>query len=168
VGIGRIGRALARIGAAMGMSIIAHDEYPPDAETLAGLEVEFVEMDDLFRQADVISLHCPLTPATEHLVNAERLALVKPTAVLLNTSRGPLVDNQALADALEAGAIAGAGLDVLDVEPPPIDNPLLQAPNCIITPHVAWYAQASRQRLMNIAVENVRAFLAGAPENTVG
>jgi glycerate dehydrogenase len=168
VGIGRIGRALARIGAAMGMSILAHDEYPPDAETLAGLDVEFTEMDDLFRRADAISLHCPLTPATEHLVNAERLSLMKSTAVLLNTSRGPLVDNQALADALEAGQIAGAGLDVLDVEPPPIDNPLLRAPNCIITPHVAWYAQASRQRLMDIAVENVSAFLAGAPQNTVG
>ncbi|HJN93996.1 MAG TPA: D-2-hydroxyacid dehydrogenase [Dehalococcoidia bacterium] len=168
VGIGRIGRALARIGAAMGMSILAHDEYPPDAATLAGLDVEFTEMDDLFRRADAISLHCPLTSATEHLVNAERLALMKPTAVLLNTSRGPLVDNQALAEALEAGQIAGAGLDVLDVEPPPIDNPLLRAPHCIITPHVAWYAQASRQRLMDIAVENVRAFVAGTPENTVG
>ncbi len=168
VGIGRIGRALARIGAAMGMSIIAYDEYPPDAEALAGLAVEFVEMDDLFRRADAISLHCPLTPATEHLVNVERLGLMKPGAVLLNTSRGPLVDNQALAAALHAGQIGGAGLDVLDVEPPPPDNPLLQAPNCIITPHVAWYAQAARQRLMDVAVSNLGAFLAGAPVNTVG
>lgn len=168
VGIGRIGRALARIGAAMGMTIIAQDEYPPDAATLAGLEVEFTDVDDLFRRADVISLHCPLTPETEHLVNAERLALMRPQALLLNTSRGPLVDNQALADALHEGRIGGAGLDVLDVEPPPADNPLLGAPNCVITPHIAWYAQASRQRLMDVAVENLRAFIAGAPVNTVG
>ena len=168
VGIGRIGRALARIMAAMGMSIIAHDAYPPPDAALDGLSVEFTEMDDLFRRADVISLHCPLTPETEHLVNAERLALVKPTTYLLNTSRGPLVDNQALADALREGRLAGAGLDVLDVEPPPPDNPLLTAPNCLITPHIAWYARASRQRLMAIAVENVRAFVAGAPINTVG
>ena len=168
VGIGRIGRAFARIGAAMGMSILAYDEFPPDAEALAGLDVEFTDLDDLFRRADAVSLHCPLTPATERLVNADRLALMKPTAYVLNTSRGPLVDNQALADALTAGKIAGAGLDVLDEEPPPADNPLLSAPNCLITPHVAWYARASRQRLMDIAVDNLRAFVDGAPMNTVG
>ena len=168
VGIGRIGRALARIGAAMGMSIIAYDEYPPDAETLAGLTVEFAELDDLFRRADAISLHCPLTLITEHLVNAERLRLMKPAAVLINTSRGPLVDNQALADALTAGQIAGAGLDVLDGEPPLADHPLLQAPNCLITPHIAWYARAARQRLMDVAVTNLRAFVDGEPVNTVG
>ena len=168
VGIGRIGRALARIGAAMGMTLIAHDEYRPDAETLAGLEVAFTELDDLFRRADVISLHCPLTPETKHLVNARRLALMKPSAILLNTSRGQLVENQALADALSNDVIAGAGLDVLDVEPPPGDNPLLTAPNCLITPHVAWYAKASRQRLMDLAVDNLRAFVAGSPINEVG
>ena len=168
VGIGRIGRAFARIGAAMGMTILAHDEYPPAAAALAGLEVEFTELDELFRRADVVSLHCPLTATTERLVNAERLALMKPAALLLNTSRGPLVDNRALADALLAGTIAGAGLDVLDEEPPPPDNPLLTAPNCLITPHIAWYAQASRQRLMDIAVDNLRAFVAGTPINTVG
>ena len=168
VGIGRIGRALARIATAMGMTIIAYDEYPPSAEQLDGLDVEFTDVDDLFRRADVISLHCPLTPETEHLVNANRLALMKASAILLNTSRGPLVDNQALADALNAGQIAGAGLDVLDVEPPPADNPLLGAPNCIITPHIAWYAKASRQRLMDIAAANLQAFADGAPVNTVG
>jgi len=168
VGIGRIGRAFARIAAAMGMEIIAHDEYPPDAAALAGLEVEFTGLDELFRRADVIGLHCPLTPATERLVNAERLSLVKSTAFLLNTSRGPLVDNRALADALHAGRIGGAGLDVLDVEPPPADNPLLTAPNCIITPHIAWYARAARERLMATAVDNLRAFVAGNPVNTVG
>ena len=167
VGIGRIGRAFARIGAAMGMTILACDEFPPDAATLAGLPVEFTGLDDLFRRADAISLHCPLTPDTERLVNAQRLALMKPSAVILNTSRGPLVDNQALADALRAGAIAGAGLDVLDEEPPPPGNPLLTAPNCLITPHVAWYARASRKRLMDTAVDNLRAFVAGTPINTV-
>ena len=168
VGIGRIGRAFARIGAAMGMTILAHDAYPADPETLEGLDVELIELDDLFRRADVISLHCPLTPSTERLVNAQRLALMKPSAVLLNTSRGPLVDSAALAAALEAGTLAGAGLDVLDIEPPPADHPLLTAPNCLITPHIAWYAQASRQRLLDTAVANLRAFLDGAPVNTVG
>ena len=168
VGLGRIGRAFARIGAAMGMTIVAHDAYPPDPQTLAGLDVELTELNDLFRHADVISLHCPLTPATERLVNSERLALMKPSAFLLNTSRGPLVDSAALAEALEAGAIAGAGLDVLDSEPPPADHPLLTAPNCLITPHIAWYARASRQRLLDIAVHNLRAFLDGAPVNTLG
>lgn len=167
VGIGRIGRAFARIATAMGMTVIAHDEFPPGADALAGLDVEFTDLDHLFRRADVISLHCPLTPATERLVNAERLSLVKSTAFILNTSRGPLVDNQALADALHAGRVAGAGLDVLDVEPPPADNPLIGAPNCIITPHIAWYARAARERLMATAVENLRAFIAGSPVNTV-
>jgi glycerate dehydrogenase len=167
VGIGRIGRAVARIGAAMGMTILAHDEYPPDAATLAGLGVEFTTIADLFRRADVVSLHCPLTPQTDRLVNAERLALMKPTALILNTSRGPLVDSQALADALTSGGIAGAGLDVLDLEPPPADHPLLGAPNCLITPHIAWYARASRQRLMDTAIANLRAFIDGSPINAV-
>ena len=168
VGIGRIGRAFARIADAMGMTIIAQDEYPPDAATLDGLSVEFTDVDDLFRRADVITLHCPLTPQTHHLVNAERLAMMKPSAYILNTSRGPLIDNHALAQALLSEVIAGAGLDVLDGEPPPADNPLLTAPNCLITPHVAWYARASRERLMKIAVENLRAFVAGKPVNPVG
>lgn len=167
VGFGRIGRALARIGAAMGMFLVAHDKYPPDAVALAGLDVEFTDVDDLFRRADVISLHCPLTAETHNLVNAERLALVKPTAILLNTSRGPLVDDQALADALAAGRLAGAGLDVLDVEPPPADNPLLSAPNCTITPHIAWYARAARERLMHVAAANLQAFIDGRPVNVV-
>jgi len=168
VGIGRIGRTFARICSAMGMRVIAHDEFPPGADALGGLEVEFTDVDTLFSRADVVTLHCPLTPATERLVNAERLALMKPTAYVLNTSRGPLVDSRALADALAAGTIAGAGLDVLDEEPPPATNPLLGAPNCFITPHIAWYAKASRQRLMDTAVENLRAFVQGEPVNTVG
>lgn len=166
VGIGRIGQAVARIGAAFGMDLIAHDLYWP-ADKLAGLRVEQVEMDALFARADVITLHCPLTADNQHLVNAARLGRMKPNAILINTSRGPLVDNDALADALVAGKIAGAGLDVLDTEPPPADNPLLGAPNCIITPHVAWYAKEARQRLMQIAADNLKAFQAGKPVNTV-
>ena len=168
VGMGRIGRAVARIGAAMGMAILASNTHRPDATSLKGLEVEFTGIDDLFQRSDVLSLHCPLTPDTERLVNARRLALMKPEALLINTGRGPLVDSAALAAALEAGTIAGAGLDVLEAEPPPDDHPLLRAPNCIITPHVAWYARAARQRLMDIAVANLRAFVEGEPVNTVG
>ena len=168
VGIGRIGQAVARIGAAFGMKLIAHDLYWPAPDRLAGLDVSQVELDDLFRQSDVVSLHCPLTPENHHLVNASRLELMKPNALLINTSRGPLVDNDALAQALRAGTIAGAGLDVLDTEPPPADNSLLSAPNCIITPHIAWYAREARQRLMQIAADNLAAFQAGSPINTVG
>jgi glycerate dehydrogenase len=167
VGIGRIGRAVARIGTAMGMSILAHDAHPPNAEALTGLDVEFTDVDDLFRRSDVISLHCPLTATTNRLVDARRLALMQQNAILVNTSRGQLVDNHALADALASGRIAGAALDVLDAEPPPADNPLLTAPNCIITPHIAWYARAARQRLMEIVVGNLRAFLDGKPVNVV-
>lgn len=167
VGIGRIGQAVARICAAMGMKLIAHDLFWPDAGKLAGLEVEQVELDDLFSRSDVISLHCPLTPENQHLINQEKLKQMKPNAILINTSRGPLVDNQALADALHEGVIAGAALDVLDTEPPPADNPLLAAPHCLITPHIAWYAVEARQRLMQIAADNLRAFQNGNAQNVV-
>ncbi|MBI5397369.1 MAG: D-2-hydroxyacid dehydrogenase [Verrucomicrobia bacterium] len=163
VGYGAIGRAVARIGRAFGMNIIAHTEPPCAPED----GVEFVPLDDVFRRADVVTLHCPLTEATRNLVNARRLALMKPTAFLINTSRGPLVAEQDLADALNAGRIAGAGLDVLAVEPPGRTNPLFAAKNCLITPHIAWATRAARQRLMDIAVANVRAFLAGQPQNVV-
>ena len=123
-------------------------------------------MDELFGQSDVVSLHCPLTPTTNKLVNAERLAMMKPSAYLINTSRGPLVDEGALAAALNAGRIAGAGLDVLSTEPP-TENPLLTAKNCCITPHIAWATRAARQRLLDTAIANVRAFLAGAPQHVV-
>lgn len=168
VGIGRIGQAVARIGAALGMKLIAHDLFWPDAEKLAGLDVEQVELDDLFSRSDAISLHCPLTPENQHLINQEKLKLMKPNAILINTSRGPLVDNRALADALHEGVIAGAALDVLDTEPPPADNPLLAAPNCLITPHIAWYAAEARQRLMQIAADNLKAFQEGNAQNVVG
>ena len=167
IGLGRIGLAFARIASAMGMRVVAHDLYWPDAEKLEGLTIEQSTIDEVFEQADVISLHCPLTPETQHLVNAQRLALAKANALLINTSRGPLVDNAALATALVDGRIAGAALDVLDVEPPPEDNPLLTAPNCLITPHIAWYAAEARQRLMQIGADNLAAFLDGKPVNVV-
>jgi glycerate dehydrogenase len=163
VGFGRIGRAVAELGAAFGMKVLA---YSPSAGTPPAF-VRLVELDALFRESDVVSLHCPLTPQTAKLLNAQRLSLMKPTAFLLNTSRGPLVDEPALAEALNSGRIAGAALDVLSVEPPPADNPLLAARNCLITPHMAWATRAARSRLMHIAVENVRAFKQGKPQNVV-
>jgi glycerate dehydrogenase len=166
VGLGRIGKAVARAARAFGMRVAAYDAFPT---TGVDPDVEMVDtVDELVAQADVVSLHCPLTDQNKHLVNAEWLARMKPTALLINTSRGPLVDEQALADALSRGAIGGAGLDVLSVEPPAADNPLLSAPNCFITPHVAWATRAARQRLLTTAVENVAAFLEGKPRNQVG
>jgi len=163
VGWGRIGQATAAIARAMGMKIIAASRSPKSPAD----GVEFVPLEDVFRRANVLSLHCPLTPETKHLVNAERLALMKPTAFLLNTSRGPLLDEAAVATALNTGRLAAAGLDVLSTEPPKADNPLLTARNCLITPHQAWAAKAARARLMDTTVANVRAFLAGRPENVV-
>lgn len=165
VGFGRIGRATARIGDALGMRIVAHDTQqtaPPAYEGFA-----WAGLEDLLATADAVTLHCPLTPDNQGMMNAARLRLMKPTAFLVNTSRGPLVVDQDLADALNEGVIAGAALDVLSVEPPAADNPLFQARNCIITPHNAWATKEARARLMDIAVENVRAFLAGRPQNTV-
>ena len=163
VGCGRIGRAVAELAPAFGLQVIAHSPSRQNAPPF----VRWAGLDEVFRQSDVLSLHCPLTPQTRHLVNAERLRLMKPTAFLLNTRRGPLVDESALADALNAGSLAGAGLDVLSAEPPPATNPLLQAKNCLITPHYAWATKAARARLLRLAVENVRAFLAGQPTNVV-
>ncbi len=164
VGFGRIGRAVAGLAQAFGMKVIVHDVIVP-AEMPEGCRM--VELEDVFREADVLSLHCPLTPRTGKLVNAERLALMKPTAFLINTSRGPLIDEPALADALNAGRLAGAGLDVLSAEPPAADNPLLKAKNCYITPHIAWATRSARQRLLSIAIDNVAAFIAGRPQNVV-
>lgn len=164
VGYGRIGRAVARLGSAFGMHVLVNDIIKP--ADLGG-DVKSVDLDTLFRQSDIVSLHCPLTPQTENLVNRERLKLMKPSAFLINTSRGPLVDEQALVEALDSGLIAGAGLDVLCQEPPAEDNPLFTAPNCYITPHIAWATASARERLMRIAVENVKAFLSGSPQNIV-
>ena len=164
IGLGRIGRAVARLAQAFGMKVIATGRSkPPDLPT----GVAWTDLEALLRASDVVSLHCPLTPETKHIINAQRLALMKPSAFLLNTSRGPLVDEPALAAALRAGQIAGAGLDVLTEEPPPANHPLYTTPNCFITPHIAWATRAARARLMRVAVENVRAFINGKPQNVV-
>lgn len=164
VGLGRIGRATAELALALGMKVLAHDPLAPAAPPP---QVELTALDDLFRRSDVVSLHCPLTDQNRGMVDAARLALMKPSAFLINTSRGPLIDEPALAEALNAGRLAGAGLDVLAVEPPRSDNPLLRAKNCYITPHVAWATRSARARLMQTAVDNVRAFLAGKVQNRV-
>lgn len=164
VGFGRIGHTVAMLGRGFGMRVLAHDlvaraeEHP---------EVDFMDLESLLRQADVVSLHLPLTPQTRGIINAGSLGLMKPTAYLINTSRGPLVRSADLAAALNAGRLAGAGLDVLEQEPPPADSPLLTARNCYVTPHIAWATRAARSRLMDIAVRNLQAFLAGRPENVV-
>ncbi len=164
VGLGRIGLATARLAAAFGMKVIASDvTTPPSCPD----DLRMVDLDTLFRESDVISLHCPLTPDTHHLVNRERLHLMKPTAFLINTSRGPLVDEEALVDALDNNALAGAGLDVLEKEPPDPDCPLFTAKNCFITPHIAWATKSARQRLLSVAIDNVRAFLNNRPQNVV-
>lgn len=163
VGLGRIGRAVAELAHAFGMKVVA---YAPTAQNVPAF-VSLVELDDVFRASDVVSLHCPLTPQTRALVNAERLSLMKPGAFLLNTSRGPLIDEAALANALNSGKLAGAGLDVLSIEPPPATNPLLTARSCAITPHNSWATRAARERLLQIAVANIRAFLSGNPVNVV-
>ncbi|MGC8988950.1 MAG: D-2-hydroxyacid dehydrogenase [Verrucomicrobiia bacterium] len=164
VGFGRIGRETGKLARAFGMKVIYHDVF---AASVPAHEGTSVDLDTLFRESDVVSLHCPLTETNRGLVNAARLDLMKPTAFLINTSRGPLVDERALAEALNSGRIAGAGLDVLCVEPPSPDNPLLTAKNCFITPHIAWATRAARQRLLETAVANVRAFVQGKPENVV-
>jgi len=164
VGFGDIGRAVARIASAFDMRVLVHTRTP---DSTVSAEVSFVSLEELLAKADIVSLHCPLSPQTEKLINAERLELMKGSAYLINTGRGPLVDESALATALHRGEIAGAGLDVLVKEPPTADNPLFNAPNCFITPHLAWATLAARQRLMDTVVANVRAFLAGEPQNLV-
>ncbi len=164
IGFGNIARAVVKPAQAFGMNVLVHTRRPPAAPPPG---FEFVDLETLFRRSDVVSLHCPLTPETQHLINAWRLGWMKPSAFLLNTGRGPLVDEAALADALNHGRLAGAGLDVLSVEPPPADHPLLTARNCLITPHLGWATGAARNRLMHVAVENVCAFLAGTPRNVV-
>lgn len=166
VGLGDIGSAVARIAHAFGMRVLVHSRTQKDI----GVPVEWRSLDELFAESDAVTLHCPLTEATKHLVNAQRLATMKPTAYLINTGRGPLLDEAAVAGALRAGGLAGAGLDVLSVEPPKADNPLLAADiaeRCIITPHVAWASREARFRLMAEAAANLRAYLEGKPRNVV-
>lgn len=163
IGLGRIGRSVAGLANALGMKVLATSRTANGAPPF----VTFVDLEFLFRRSDVVSLHCPLTPQTASLVNAQRLSWMKPSGFLLNTGRGGLIDESALAAALNSGRLGGAGLDVLSSEPPSPENPLLRAKNCIITPHLAWGTGAARARLLNVAVENARAFLAGTPQNVV-
>lgn len=165
IGFGRIGQQVGRIASALGMRVQADDHSQRDLSDIPGFRR--VTRDELFKTSDVISLNCPLTPDTAGLINQETLALMQPHAILLNASRGGLVVEQDLANALNAGRIAAAGLDVLSSEPPAPDNPLLSAKNVIITPHMAWATREARQRLMSVAVANVRAFLAGEPQNVI-
>lgn len=154
IGFGRIGRQTAHIAEAFGMRVLSYD-------------VDHGNLDDLLRESDVVSLHVPLFPETRELINARTLALMKPTAFLINTSRGPLINERDLAEALHSKRIAGAALDVLSAEPPPAGHPLLSAPNCVVTPHMAWSTLEARRRLLEIVIENVRAFLAKNPQNVV-
>ena len=164
VGLGNIGLEVAKIALAFGMKVLAFTSKEQD---LLPQGVVRANMDDLFETADIVSLHCPLTESTRHLVNKQRLSTMKQNAIIINTGRGPLVDDQALADALNAGAILGYGADVITQEPPKEGNPLLNAHNAYFTPHIAWATYEARQRLIDIATENVKAFIDGEPKNVV-
>ena len=163
IGYGRIGRAAARLAAAFGMEVLACDTHASGSDDTARL----VPLEELLEKSDVISLHCPLFESNRGMINRESIARMKDGVLLINTSRGPLIDEAALAEALHSGKVAGAGLDVLETEPARPENPLLAEPNCLITPHIAWAPKESRQRLMDIAVDNLSAWLAGRPQNVV-
>ena len=164
IGFGRIGQSVGKIAAALGMNVLACDEYQTDSGKAIG---KYVTLDELFAGADVISLHCPLLPATQGIINRNNIAKMKDGVILLNNSRGPLVVEPDLADALNSGKIAAAGLDVVSSEPIKGDNPLLKAKNCFITPHISWAPIESRRRLMDIVVGNVKGFIEGKPVNVV-
>jgi glycerate dehydrogenase len=164
-GFGRIGRRVAEIARAFGMHVLAFDPAPRAGASEPG--VAWCGLDELFARSDVITLHCPLTEGTRGLVNRDRLRLAKPGALLINTARGPLVVEEDLADALIAGRLAGAAVDVASTEPIRADNPLLAAKNCLITPHIAWATEEARARLLETTIANVAAFLAGSPMNVV-
>lgn len=164
VGLGQTGFNTARIAIGFGMKVWA---YTSKSRLQLPPEIKKMELDQLFHECDIISLHCPLTEDTRELVNARRLSLMKPTAILINTGRGPLVDEQALADALNSHRIYAAGVDVLSTEPPRADNPLLTAKNCYITPHIAWATTAARERLMSISFENLKGYRDGKTVNNV-
>ncbi len=167
VGMGTIGKQVAQIASALGMKIAASHQRSMATTKIPGIDITWLSVDELFATADVISLHCPLTDSTRQMVNADRLSKMKRSAFLINTGRGPLIDEPALANALKQKQIAGAGLDVLSAEPPKADNPLLSAPNCIITPHVAWASVEARKRLLQMTADNIKAYLAGTPTNVV-
>lgn len=164
VGFGAIGKAVGRLAQAFGMHVLAYNRsQSEEGRSIAA----YVDLDTLLAQSDVVSLHCPLFPETEHIINAEAISKMKNGAILLNTARGPLVEEKALAQALQAGKLRGAAVDVTNREPVPMDSPLLSCPNCIITPHIAWAPVESRQRLLDTVVENIRAYLCGTPQNVV-
>lgn len=164
IGLGRIGHTTAAVGMALGMKVIAHDMYPDPA--LEG-KVEYVSLDELYSRADVIFLHCPLFPETQNMINRCSIAKMKDGVILINNSRGGLVVEKDLAEALHSGKIAAAGLDAIANEPIEADNPLLSAPNVFFTPHISWAALECRQRLKDIAIENIRLYLAGTPRYIV-
>jgi glycerate dehydrogenase len=165
IGFGKIGQKVADIATAFGMPILGTARHQSSQSHRRNFR--WVEIPELLEQSDVISLHCPLTPETKGLINAKSLKTMKKTAFLINTSRGPLVVDEDLADAVNEGVIAGAALDVLSIEPPPKNNPLFKAKNCIITPHIAWATKEARSRLMEMAVKNLAAFVASKPMNVV-
>ena len=160
VGYGRIGKAVAAVGSAFGMQILAHRRTASD-------DPQFVSLDRLLSESDVVSLHCPLVPDTKELINAAKLAQMKPSAFLINTARGALIHEPDLAAALNAERIAGAGLDVLSVEPPLASNPLLSARNCVMTPHIAWATRNARLRLLEVTAANIRGYLLNRPQNVI-
>ena len=164
IGFGRIGQQTGRIAKALGMNIIAYDSFQSDSGRAIG---EYVDLDTLLATSDVIALHCPLFPETQGIINKDTIAKMKDGVIILNNSRGPLVVEQDLADALNSGKVYAAGLDVVSTEPIKGDNPLLKAKNCIITPHISWAPKESRQRIMDCAEANLKAYLAGAPVNVV-
>lgn len=164
IGFGRIGQAVAKLGQAFGMHILAYSRtQKPQFKDLA----EFVDLDTLLSKSDIVSLHCPLFPETEKMINAASLSKMKDGAILINTARGGLLDEEAVANALICGKLSAAAVDVVSEEPMKQNNPLLSAPNCIITPHIAWAPKESRQRLLDCVVENIRAYLNGTPQNVV-
>jgi glycerate dehydrogenase len=165
IGFGNIGQQVGDVATAFGMKVIGTSRNHTDQSHRPNFK--WVEIPELFEQADVVSIHCPLSPETKGLINKENLQRMKRTAYLLNTSRGPVVVEEDLADALNNDVIAGAGVDVLSVEPPSADNPLLSAKNCLITPHIAWATKEARGRLMDITVENLKAYKNGSPVNVV-
>ena len=165
IGFGRIGQGTAKIAEALGMKVLAYDEYPNKA--LETDNCKYASLDQLLAQADVISLHCPLFPSTEGIINRDSIAKMKDGVKIINTSRGPLIVEKDLREALDSGKVSGAAVDVVSTEPIREDNPLLGAKNMIITPHIAWAPRESRQRLMDIAVDNLKHFVDGAPQNVV-
>ena len=164
IGFGRIGQTTGKIAKAMGMKILAYDSFQSESGKAIA---EYVDLDTLLAKSDVISLHCPLFPETQGIINKDTIAKMKDGVILLNNSRGPLIVEQDVADALNSGKIYAAGLDVVSTEPIRNDNPLLKAKNCIITPHISWAPKESRQRIMDCTVSNVAAFQAGNPVNVV-